>query len=92
MEACKPQPEGPLLLHVGGGFVALAVGPWQLWIGTAVLRKGIRPRIRALHCLLGRTYLFAVLATGVGGVLLAPLSEGAPLAHLDWQPLRWRCC
>jgi uncharacterized membrane protein len=78
---------GPLLLHVGGGIVALAIGPWQLWIGTAVLRKGVRPRIRTVHRLLGRTYLIAVLAAGLGGLLLAPLSQGGPLAHLGFGAL-----
>jgi len=66
---------GPLLLHVGGGVVALAVGPWQLW-------TGLRTRMPALHRALGRLYVAAVLAAAAGGLLLAPLSQGGPVAHL----------
>ena len=66
---------GPLLLHVGGGVVALAVGPWQLW-------TGLRTRRPAVHRSLGRVYVAAVLAAAAGGLLLAPLSQGGPVAHL----------
>ena len=71
---------GPLLLHVGGGVVALAIGPWQF---RASLRAS-RPRV---HRWMGRTYVTAALAAGVGGLLLAPLSQGGPLAHLGFGTL-----
>jgi uncharacterized membrane protein len=71
---------GPLLLHVAGGTVALAVGPWQ-FLGRLRAR---RPRA---HRLLGRVYLAAVLSAGVGGLLLAPLSLGGPMAHVGFATL-----
>lgn len=71
---------GPLLLHVGGGVTALAAGPWQLW-------TGLRARRPALHRALGRVYLLAVLAAAAGGLLLAPVSLGGPLAHLGFSVL-----
>lgn len=71
---------GPLLLHVGGGVVALSLGPWQLW-------SGLRSRRPALHRALGRVYVVAVLAAGAGGLLLAPLSLGGPVAHLGFAAL-----
>jgi uncharacterized membrane protein len=71
---------GPLLLHITGGVTALAVGPWQLWTGLRTRRPG-------LHRVLGRVYLVAALAAGAGGLLLAPLSLGGPLAHLGFETL-----
>jgi uncharacterized membrane protein len=71
---------GPLLLHVGGGTVALAAGPWQF---LPSLRAGW-PR---LHRWLGRTYVVAVLAAGVGGLLMAPIAEGGPVAQLGFTVL-----
>jgi uncharacterized membrane protein len=71
---------GPLLLHVGGGVTALAVGPWQFW-------GALRSRHPAVHRTMGRVYLAAVLAAGAGGLLLAPLSSGGPLAHLGFGVL-----
>jgi uncharacterized membrane protein len=71
---------GPLLLHVGGGVTALAVGPWQLW-------TGLRARRPALHRAIGRVYVVAVLAAAAGGLLLAPVSLGGPLAHLGFSVL-----
>jgi uncharacterized membrane protein len=70
----------PLLLHVGGGVVALAIGPWQ-FVGR------LRARRPALHRLLGRVYLAAVVVAGVGGLLLSPLSLGGPMAHLGFGTL-----
>jgi uncharacterized membrane protein len=71
---------GPLLLHVGGGVTALAVGPWQFW-------SGLRSGHPAVHRAMGRVYLVAVLAAGTGGLLLAPLTLGGPLAHLGFSVL-----
>ncbi|HZU17826.1 MAG TPA: DUF2306 domain-containing protein [Candidatus Dormibacteraeota bacterium] len=65
---------GPLLLHVGGGVVALALGPWQF-------ARRIRSRHPRVHRWTGRIYLTAALTAGAGGLLLAPLSLGGPLAH-----------
>ena len=71
---------GPLLLHVGGGVTALAVGPWQFW-------SSLRTRHPAVHRAMGRVYLVAVAAAAAGGLLLAPLSLGGPLAHLGFGVL-----
>jgi uncharacterized membrane protein len=71
---------GPLLLHVGGGVAALALGPWQFW-------GALRARRPWLHRLIGRVYLVAVLAAGAGGLMLAPLSIGGPLAHLGFTAM-----
>lgn len=70
----------PLLLHVGGGVTALAVGPWQFW-------SGLRSRHPAVHRAMGRVYLVAVVAAAAGGLMLAPLSLGGPLAHLGFSVL-----
>jgi uncharacterized membrane protein len=66
-----------LLLHVGGGVTALAVGPWQLWLG-------LRRRRRNLHRWLGRVYVTAAVVAGVDGLLLAPMTLGGPVAHLGF--------
>ena len=71
---------GPLLLHVGGAVVALGLGPWQF-------SSRLRARRPALHRLIGRTYLAAVLVCAAGGLLLAPLTYGGPLAHLGFGAL-----
>lgn len=55
----------PLLLHVGGGVLALALGPWQF-------RPRLRTRYPAAHRLIGRVYLLSALAAGLGGLALAP--------------------
>jgi len=70
----------PLLLHVGGGVTALAVGPWQFW-------SALRTRHPAVHRAMGRVYLAAAAAAAAGGLLLAPLSLGGPLAHLGFSVL-----
>lgn len=71
---------GPLLLHITGGVVALAVGPWQFV-------QGLRSRHPTVHHWMGRTYVAAALAAGVGGLLMAPLTLGGPLAHLGFAML-----
>lgn len=70
----------PLLLHIAGGTVALAVGPFQF------LSK-LRSRRPALHRALGRVYLAAVLLTAAGGLGLARIAEGGPLARLGFAAL-----
>ncbi len=71
---------GPLMLHIGGGVTALAVGPWQF----ASSLRSQHPRV---HRWMGRTYLVAALAAGVGGLMLAPLSLGGPMAHVGFAVL-----
>ena len=71
---------GPLMLHVAGGVVALALGPWQF-----VTR--LRTRRPAVHRFIGRVYLVSVLAAGVGGLLLAPKAMAGPVAPLGFGTL-----
>jgi uncharacterized membrane protein len=71
---------GPLLLHVGGGVLALAIGPWQF-------SSGLRARHRTVHRVLGTVYAAAAVAAAVGGLTLAPLSLGGPLAHVGFGTL-----
>lgn len=52
-----------ILLHVAGGTVALATGPFLLWSGMAGWRRNV-------HRWVGRTYLaVGALGVGAGGVL-----------------------
>lgn len=67
----------PLMLHVGGAVVALSLGPWQ-FIGR------LRSRWPGVHQAVGRVYVVAVLATGVGGLLLAPTTHTGRLAGLGF--------
>src|SRR5689334_8570906 len=70
----------PLMLHVGGAVVALSLGPWQFV-------RGLRSRWPQVHRLVGRMYVLAVLATGAGGLLLAPTTHTGPLAGLAFALL-----
>ncbi|WP_406089262.1 DUF2306 domain-containing protein [Kitasatospora purpeofusca] len=71
---------GSLVLHVGGGVLAILLGPWQFL-----------PRLRArrpgLHRLTGRLYLLAVLAAGTGGLLMAPRGLVGPVAPIGFTGL-----
>ena len=71
---------GPLLLHIAGGTVALAVGPFQ-FLG------GLRARAPRLHRVLGRIYVAAALLTAAGGLGLARIAMGGPLARLGFAAL-----
>ena len=70
----------PLMLHVGGAVVALSLGPWQFV-------RGLRSRWPLVHRLVGRVYVLAVLATSVGGLLLAPTTHTGRLAGLAFALL-----
>ncbi|MFB8240087.1 DUF2306 domain-containing protein [Kitasatospora purpeofusca] len=71
---------GSLVLHVGGGVLAVLLGPWQFL-----------PRLRArrpgLHRFTGRLYLLAVLAAGTGGLLMAPRGLVGPVAPIGFTGL-----
>jgi uncharacterized membrane protein len=71
---------GPLMLHIAGGVLALALGPWQF-----VSR--LRTRRPAVHRFVGRVYLVSVLAAGVGGLLMAPKAMVGPIAPLGFGTL-----
>jgi uncharacterized membrane protein len=70
----------PLMLHVAGATVALSLGPWQFV-------RGLRSRWPRVHRMVGRVYVVAVLATGVGGLLLAPTTYTGWLAGLAFALL-----
>jgi uncharacterized membrane protein len=70
----------PLMLHVGGAVVALPLGLLQF-------SSGVRSRWPRVHRTVGRTYLVAVLATSVGGLLLAPTTHTGRLAGLAFALL-----
>ena len=57
-----------LYAHIGGGAVALVIGPFQFW-------RGLRERRPHVHRILGRIYLVAVAVGGIAGLLLAPVNE-----------------
>jgi len=71
---------GTLLLHVGAGSVALALGPLQ-FLGR------LRSRHPRVHRTLGRVYLVAVLLAGVGGLGLSRIAQGGPMARLGFATL-----
>lgn len=66
-----------LMVHFGGGALAMAAGPFQL-------RTGPRARRSPLHRLLGRAYVVAILASGVAGLAMAFVSQGGVPAHVGF--------
>lgn len=66
-----------LLLHVVGGVVALAIGPWQFL-------SGLRRRRLRLHRWLGRAYVAAVAAGSFGGMYMAFLAFGGTLTQTSF--------
>ena len=67
-------------MHVVGGGIVLLLGGFQFWA---------RPRIKypGLHRWSGRVYLSFVLMGGVGGLILAPVSDGGLVAHWGFGTL-----
>ncbi|MFE5672136.1 DUF2306 domain-containing protein [Agromyces sp. NPDC056523] len=55
-------------VHVVGGGLALVLGPLQFW-------RGLRTRHPLVHRSIGRTYLVAVGAAAVAGLVLAPVNQ-----------------
>jgi len=70
----------PLYLHIAGASLALLTAPWQL-------SRSLRRRRPWLHRATGRVYLVGVLAGGIGGLAMAPLSFGGPVAHAGFATL-----
>ena len=69
----------PLALysHLGGGILALALGPWQF-------SNRLRQRALRVHRWTGRGYVLAVLFGGVGGVALARHSLYGMVTHVGF--------
>ena len=58
-----------LLLHIGGGAIALLTGPIQLWLGLS-------DRGMALHRSLGIVYIVSVISGSIGAFYLASHTQG----------------
>jgi uncharacterized membrane protein len=63
-----------VVMHFGGGGVALALGAFQL-------NSAIRSRHIQLHRIMGRVYVVSVLLGGVSALRLAIASQGGMVAH-----------
>ena len=70
----------PLVAHLGGGLVALGVGPWQF-------STRLRTRRLALHRWMGRAYVVAVIVGGAGGLVLSRTSQEGIVTHLGFGTL-----
>ncbi len=70
----------PLLFHVGGGIVALALGPWGFW-GT------FRNKFLQLHRWMGRIYLLAVLIGSIAGFYMALIAFGGLASRIGFGML-----
>ncbi len=77
-------------VHVVGGGLALVLGPLQFW-------RGLRTRHPLVHRSIGRTYLIAVAAAAVAGVVLAPSTQaglvglfGFGALGVIWLVTGWR--
>lgn len=53
-----------LLPHIGAGFIALIVGPWQFW-------PWLRMKYQRLHRWMGRIYIVSVGISSIPGLYLA---------------------
>ena len=71
---------GPLVGHIGGGLVALGIGPWQF-------SARLRTRRLALHRWMGRAYVVAVILGGAGGLVLSRTSQEGIVTHLGFGTL-----
>ena len=60
-------------VHIAAATTALAVGPWQFL-------PGWRRRAPGLHRMTGVTYVAACVLGGLAGMVMAPSSNGGPLA------------
>ena len=67
-------------MHVVGGGLVLLTGALQFW-------RGLRMKMPVLHRWLGRIYLTFVLLGGIGGLMLAPVSDGGVVAHFGFGML-----
>ena len=67
-------------MHIIGGAVVIITGGFQFW-----------PKLRTdhinFHRWLGRIYLLFVLVGGVGGLVIAPRSDGGLVAHFGFGML-----
>lgn len=69
-----------IILHVAGGVVALAVGPFQFL-------TRLRARRPKLHRWMGRVYLVSVLVGGLAGLYVATMAYGGLPARTGFAAL-----
>ena len=69
-----------ITLHVGGGMIALLLGPVQFL-------TSLRRHATAVHRWFGRVYLAGILLGGAGGLALAPVAFGGPWPRLGFAGL-----
>jgi len=67
----------PILAHITGGLVAVAMGPWQL-------NARLRARAIEAHRWLGRVYVIAVAVGGLGALALARGSQEGAVTHVGF--------
>jgi uncharacterized membrane protein len=67
-------------MHVIGGAIVLLVGGLQFW-------RPLRRAYPTVHRWLGRLYLTFVLVGGIGGLALAPQSNGGVVTHFGFGML-----
>ncbi len=70
----------PSTMHVIGGGTVLLIGGLQFF-------AAIRRNYPALHRWLGRIYLSFAIIGGIGGLILAPVSDGGLVAHYGFGTL-----
>lgn len=66
-----------VVAHLGGGALAMALGPWQFC-------TKLRQRALMVHRWTGRIYVIAVLAGGIGGLVMATVSEYGLVTHVGF--------
>lgn len=66
-----------LYAHLGGGLIAMAIGPFQL-------HAGLRRRWLGLHRFMGRTYVIAALASALAALGMARVSMEGIVTHLGF--------
>ena len=67
-------------MHIIGGGVVIIIGGFQFW--SRLRRDHIN-----IHRWLGRIYLAFILVGGVGGLVIAPRSDGGLVAHFGFGML-----
>lgn len=70
----------PSSMHVIGGGIVLLCGGFQFW-------PWLRSKYSQVHRWSGRVYLSFVLIGGIGGLILAPNSDGGLVAHFGFGTL-----
>lgn len=66
--------------HLTGGMLAIALGPFQF-------SRRLRTHYLDVHRWMGRIYLTAILIGGIGGLVLAPMSQTNVVAHAGFALL-----